>query len=67
LPQDESFYNYVVSKACAILFRSRALVEPEGGWAEKAEVMEVMAEGFFDLDRPPVTSKPVRSTMLSWG
>jgi hypothetical protein len=52
LPQDESFYNYVVSKATAILFRQRAGVDPSSDWSEKAERMEAMAEGFFNLDKP---------------
>ncbi len=66
-PQEESFYNYVVSKACAILFSARALNEPESDWQKKSEMMEQKAEGFFDLDKPQGKPKAVRNEMLGWG
>jgi hypothetical protein len=67
LPQDESFYNYVAAKATAILFRQRALSEPESAYAERAETMELFAESFFDLDRPQTQPKAVRNVLLGWG
>lgn len=67
LPQDESFYNYVCAKATAILFRARAMREPESDWQDKAERMEALAESFFNLDQPPPKAAPIRNTFLSWG
>lgn len=67
LPQDESFYNYVVSKACAILFRQRAGAEPEANWGERADSMEAMAESFFNLDKPQPKPKQVRNILMAWG
>lgn len=67
LPQDESFYNYVCAKSCAILFRQRALSEPEAGWNERADSMEAMAESFFNLDKPLPKPKQVRNVLMSWG
>lgn len=66
-PDDESFYNYVCAKATAILFRERAMREPESDWTSKAERMEALAESFFNLDKPQPKPKPVRSTMLLFG
>lgn len=66
-PDDASFANYLCAKATAILFRGRALKEPESEWANKAVAMEQLAEGFYDLDRPRGKPKAVRSEMLSWG
>lgn len=66
-PDDESFYQYVCAKATAILFRGRALNEPESDWANKAQQMEQLAESFFDLDKPRGRPRPIRSTMLLWG
>lgn len=66
-PQDESFYNYVVAKAAAILFRERAGVSPESDWQARAERMEQMAEGFFDVEKPNKPPKPIRNELLTYG
>lgn len=66
-PDDATFANYICAKATAILFRARALKEPESDWRDKAVAMEQLAEGFYDLDRPRGKPKAVRSEMLMWG
>lgn len=66
-PDDESFYNYVCAKATAILFRGRALREPNEGWDERAQGMEQLAETFFDLEKARPKPKPIRNTMMLWG
>lgn len=66
-PDDAGFASYICSKATAILFRARALKEPEGAWTEKAVQMEQLAEGFYSLDSPRQKPKPVKSEFLLWG
>jgi hypothetical protein len=65
VPDSTGYQNYLCAKATAILFRSRALVEPESDWAAKAEQMEVLAEGFFNLDKPKPQGGKVRFPVQS--
>lgn len=65
VPDSTAYQNYLCAKATAILYRSRALIEPESDWAAKADNMEAMAEGYWNLDKPQSQGGKVRFPIMA--
>lgn len=64
-PDSTAFFNYLCSKATAILMRNRALVEPESDYTRKADYYEQQAEGFFNADKPQAHPGKVRFPIVT--
>jgi hypothetical protein len=65
VPDSIAYFNYLSAKATAILYRSRSLIEPASDWAAKADYMDAMAEGFWNLDKPQSQGGKVRYPIMS--